>query len=172
MNRSAARSLLLFRLDRKSQVSWLHPVSPFLPLPLPDFKETLVSRKRGEKSLLNLVDAMLPALTKGARGHDVKAAERSGSDFFLPEMSPLPNLSLFLFGASFLWKMRGRGGGAKRGEKPDRPSSAAVGGKIGGRDGGEDEWRGVMQSVHFLIWGGKRMEEEEEATPTTAQSRR
>ncbi len=42
-------------------------------------------------------------------------------------------------------------------------------------EGEEDEWRGVMQSVHFLIWGGKRMEEEEEeeeATPTTAQSRR
>ena len=85
-------------------------------------------------------------------------------------------LSLFLlFGASFLWKDDGEGEGAKRGEKPDRPSSAAVGGKIGGRDGEEDEWRGVMQSVHFLIWGGKRMEEEEEeeeATPTTAQSRR
>ncbi len=172
MNRSAAR-LLLFRLDRKSQVSWLHPVSPFLPLPLPDFKETLVSRKRGEKSLLNLVDAMLPALTKGARGHDVKAAERSGSDFFLPEMSPLPNLSLSFFIRGFLpLEDDGEGEGAKRGEKPDRPSSAAVGGKIGGRDGGEDEWRGVMQSVHFLIWGGKRMEEEEEATPTTAQSRR
>ncbi len=56
---------------------------------------------------------MLPALTKGARGHDVKVRERSGSDFFLPEMSPLPNLSLFLFGASFLWKMMGRGSGQK-----------------------------------------------------------
>ena len=167
MNQSAAR-LLLFRLDRKSQVSWLHPVSPFLPLP--DFKETHVSRKR-EKSLLNLVDAMLPALTKGARGHDVKARERSGSYFFHPEMSPLPNLSLFLFGASFLWKMMGRG----RGQKGERnlighPPPPSVGKS---EEGEEDEWRGVMQSVHFLIWGGKRMEEEEEeATPTTAQSRR